>query len=65
VEPERVTGVMAGFMFFLPRKKTLFVDHQLAPKRQVLLAAPIRTIYSLKFRSTPFFFLLLLVTLES
>lgn len=28
------------------------VDRQLAPKRQVILAAPIRTICSLKFRST-------------
>jgi hypothetical protein len=28
------------------------VDRQLAPKRPVLLAAPIRTTYSLKFRST-------------
>lgn len=55
MESERVTGVMAGSIFFLPRKKTLFVDHQLAPKRLVLLTAPIRKIYSLKFRSTPFF----------
>jgi len=60
VEPGRMTGVMEVFgriyLFFLPQKKTqfLFVDRQLAPKRPVLLAAPIRTIYSLKFRWTLF-----------
>jgi hypothetical protein len=55
VEPERVTGVMAGSIFFYLGRKPFLFDHQLAPKRPVLLAAPIRKIYSFKFQSTPFF----------